>query len=169
MGHGRRYCQANTWCKFCTTDTHTTQACGKYEQFVKDNPIASSRINTLVQVQGQRAAVTTQEPTQRPLFPNPPMQCFDQTVILHMATNTLELQGKERDFKEHFRKLPQYQLKEVHMSMSKLPHQRSCQDIRMDPRYQRPPQYAEINHHRPSLQTPVEVNEIGPTIQQGVI
>ena len=53
--------------------------------------------------------------------------------------------------------------------MSKLLHQRSCQDIRMDPRYQRPPQYAEINNHQLSLQTPVEVNEIGTTIQQGVI
>ena len=54
--------------------------------------------------------------------------------------------------------------------MSKqLPHQRSCQDIRMDPGYQKPPQYAEINYHRPSPQTPIEVNEIVPTIQQGVI
>ena len=54
--------------------------------------------------------------------------------------------------------------------MSKqLPHQKSCQDVRMDPRYQEPPQYAEINYHRPSPQRPVEVNEIGPTIQQGVI
>ena len=81
----------------------------------------------------------------------------------------MEPQGKERDFKEHSRKSPQNQLKEVCTSMSKLPHQRSCQDIRMDPHYQRPPQYAEINHHRPSPQMPVEVNEIGPTIQQGVI
>ena len=39
----------------------------------------------------------------------------------------------------------------------------------MDPCYQKPPQYAEINYHRPSPQTPVEINEIGPTIQQGVI
>ena len=54
--------------------------------------------------------------------------------------------------------------------MSKqFPHQRSCQDVRMDPRYQKPPQYAEINYHQPSPQTPVEVNKIGPTIQQGVI
>ena len=64
MGHGQRYCQANTWCKFCTTDTHATQACCKYEKFVKDNPIASSRRNTPEQVQGQRAAANTQEPTQ---------------------------------------------------------------------------------------------------------
>ena len=39
----------------------------------------------------------------------------------------------------------------------------------MDPHYQKPPQYAEINYHRPSPHTPIEVNEIGPTIQQGVI
>ena len=57
MGHGRRYCQVNTWCKFCITDTYATHACRKYEKFVKDNPIASSRRNTPVQVQGQREAV----------------------------------------------------------------------------------------------------------------
>ena len=61
MGHGRCYCQVNTWCKFCITDTHATQACRKYEKFVKDNPIASSRRNTPVQVQGQRVAVNPQE------------------------------------------------------------------------------------------------------------
>ena len=53
--------------------------------------------------------------------------------------------------------------------LKQLPYQRSCQDVRMDPRYQKPPQYAEINYHRVSPQSPVEVNEIGPTIQQGVI
>ena len=54
--------------------------------------------------------------------------------------------------------------------MSKqLPCQRSCQDVRMDPRYHNPPQYAEINYHRPSPRTAIEVNEMGPTIQQGVI
>ena len=52
---------------------------------------------------------------------------------------------------------------------TQLLHQRSCQDVRMDPLYQKPPQYAEISYHRCSPQTPVEVNEIGPTIQQGVI
>ena len=50
-----------------------------------------------------------------------------------------------------------------------IPHQRSCQDVCMVPHYQKPPQYAEINYHQPSPQMPVEVNEIGPTIQQGVI
>ena len=52
---------------------------------------------------------------------------------------------------------------------AQLPHQRSCQDIRMDPHYQKPPHYTEIHHHRPVPQMPVEINEIGPTIQQGVI
>ena len=54
--------------------------------------------------------------------------------------------------------------------MSKqFPHQMSCQDVHIDPHYQKPPRYAEINYHRPPPQTPVEVKEIGPTIQQGVI
>ena len=170
MGHGRCYCQVNTWCKFCIMDTHAMQACRKYEKFVKDNPIASSRRNTPVQVQGQRAAVNPQEPTQRPLFPNPPMQRFDPTVIPRIGTNNLSPQVEERESREHSRKSPQNQMKEVRTQRSKqLPHQRSCQDVRMDPRYQRPPQYAEINYHRPSPRTPMEVNEIGPTIQQGVI
>ena len=62
MGHGRHYCQVATWCKFCTSDTHATQACQKYEKFVKDNPIASSRRNT--PVQEQKIAVNTQESNQ---------------------------------------------------------------------------------------------------------
>ena len=53
--------------------------------------------------------------------------------------------------------------------LKQLPHQRCCQDVRMDPCYQKPPQYAEINYHRPSQQTLIEVNKIGSTIQQGVI
>ena len=39
----------------------------------------------------------------------------------------------------------------------------------MDPRYQKPPHYAEIHHHQPIPQMPIEINEIGPTIQQGII
>ena len=80
------------------------------------------------------------------------------------------MQDEECESREHSRKSPQNQIKEVRTLMSKqFPHQRSCQDVHMDPCYQKPPQYAEINYHRPSPQTPVEVNEIGPTIQQGVI
>ena len=148
MGHGQRYCQVNTWCKFCITDTHATQACCKYEKFVKDNPIASSRRNTLVQVQGQRAAVNPQEPIKQPLFPNPPMQHFDPMVIPRIGTNKLAPQAEERESREHSWKSPQNQMKEIQTPVLKqLPHQRSCQDVHMDPRYQKPPQYAEINYH----------------------
>ena len=168
MEHGRCYCQVATWCKFCTSDTHATQACRRYEKFVKDNPIVSSRRNT--PVQGQKIIVNTQEPNQRPLFPHPPVQHFNPTVIPQIGTNTLDLQEEERESREHSRKSPQNQIREIKTPMSKqLPHQRSCQDVRMDPHYWKPPQYAEIHHHRPSPKTPIEINEIGPTIQQGVI
>ena len=91
-------------------------------------------------------------------------------VLPQIAVHNLTLQREKRESREYSRKSPQNQMKEVGTPMSKqLPHQRSCQDVRMDPRYQEPPQYTEINHHRPSPQRPVEVNEIGPTIQQGVI
>ena len=170
MGHGRRYCQVNTWCKFCITDKHATQACHKYEKFVQDNPIASSRRNTPVQVQGQRVTVNPRDQPQQPLFPHPPMQRYNPTVIPRMQMHNVTLQREKRESREHSRKSPQHQMREVQTTMSKqLPHQRSCQDVRMDPHYQEPPQYAEINHHRLSPQSPVEVNEIGPTIQQGVI
>ena len=99
MGHGRRYCQAALWCKFYTSDTHATQACQRYEKFVKDNAIASSRRNT--PVQGQKINVNTQEPNQRPLFPHLPVQCFNPTVIPQIGTNTLGLQEEERESREH--------------------------------------------------------------------
>ena len=170
MGHGRHYCQVNTWCKFCITDTHATQACRKYEKFVKDNPIASSRRNTPVQIQGQRVAVNLQDRPQQPLFPHPPVQRYNPTMIPQMEMHNLAPQAEERESREHFRKSPQNQMKEVRTPVLKqFPHQRSSQDVRMDPHYQKPPQYAEINYHRPPPQTPIEVNEIGPTIQQGVI
>ena len=169
-GHRRHYCQVNTWCKFCITDTHATQACRRYEKFVKDNPIASSRRNTPVQTQGHRATVNPQEQHQQPLFPHPPVQRYNPTVIPQMQMHDLTPQREKRESREHSRNSPQNQMREVQTPMSKqLPQQRSCQDVRMEPRYQEPPLYAEINYHRPSPQRPVEVNEIDPTIQQGVI
>ena len=151
-------------------DTHATQACRKYEKFVKDNPIASSRRNTPVQTQGQGASVDPQDRPRKPLFPHPPVQRYNPTVIPQMQMHDLTPQREKRESREHSRNSPQNQMREVHTPMSKqLPHQRSCQDVHMDPRYQEPPQYAEINYHRPSQQRPVEVNAIGPTIQQGVI
>ena len=168
MGHGRRYCQTATWCKFCTSDTHATQACRRYEKFVRDNPIVSSRRNT--PVQGQRIVVNTQESNHGPVFPHPPVQRLNPTVIPQVETNISGPQEQKREFREHSQKSPQNQIKEIRTLMSKqLHHQRSCQDIRMDPHYQKPPQYTEIQQHRPEPQTQIEVHEIGPTIQQGVI
>ena len=171
MGHGRRYCQVNTWCKFCITDTHATQACRKYEKFVQDNPIASSRRNTPVQVQGQRVTVNPRDQPEQPqpLFPHPPVQRYNPTVIPRMQMYNMTPQREKGESREHSRKSPQHQMKEVQSVSQQLPHQRSCQDVRMDPRYQEPPRYAEVNYHRPSPQRSIEVNEIGPTIQQGVI
>ena len=167
-GHGRRYCQAATWCKFCTVDTHATQACRRYEKFVRDNPIASSRRNT--PVQEQKIAVNILESNQRPLFPNPLVQRFNAPVIPQIGTTNLAPQVEECKSREHSQNSPQNQMRDTRVPMSaQLPHQRSCQDVRMDPRYQKPPHYTEIHHHRPVPQMPVEVNEIGPTIQQGVI
>ena len=87
-----------------------------------------------------------------------------------MQMHNLTPQKEKHESREHSRNSPQNQMREVQTPMSKqLLQQRSCQDVCMDPRYQEPPQYAEINYHQPSPQRPVEVNEIGPTIQQGVI
>ena len=55
---------------------------------------------------------------------------FNLTVIPHIVTNTLGPQGEERESKEHSRKSPQNQIKEIWTPMSKqLPHQRSSQDV----------------------------------------
>ena len=103
MGHGRRYCQVNTWCKFCITDTHATQACRRYEKFVKDNPIASSRRNTPIQVQGQRVTVNPRDQPQQPLFPHPPVQRYNPTVIPQMQMHILTPQREKRESREHSR------------------------------------------------------------------
>ena len=48
--------------------------------------------------------------------------------------------------------------------------QRSSQHVRTDPRFRHPPpHYSQIPLHRQVQATPVEVNELGHTIQQGVI
>ena len=100
------------------------------------------------------------------MFPNPPVQCFNAPVIPQIGTNNLAPQAEERESREHSRKSPPNQIRETEAPMSaQLLHQRSCQDIRMDPRYQKPLHYAEIHHHQPVPQMPVEINEIGPTIQ----
>ena len=105
-GHGQHYCQVNTWCKFCITDTHATQACRRYEKFVKDNPIASSRRNTPVQVQGQRANLDLQDRPRQPLFPHPPVQRYNPMVIPQMQIHNLTPQREKRESREHSRNSP---------------------------------------------------------------
>ena len=84
LGHLRRNCQAKTWCKFCTLEM---QACRKYANFVRDNPITSSRRTTpvLQQETGQLTKMTRRrmgevqqhQPLAQPQsFPQPPTQHF---------------------------------------------------------------------------------------------
>ena len=57
------------------------------------------------------------------------------------------------------------------LSPQQSPLQRSSQDVHRHPHFQQPPpQYSQIQQHRWSQPPPpIEVNEMGPTIQQGVI
>ena len=91
-------------------------------------------------------------------------------VSTENSLRNVQQQGAQCEYREHSQKSPQNQIRETKAPMpAQLPHQRSCQDVRMDPRYQKPPHYAEIHHHRPVPQMLVEINEVGPAIQQGVI
>ena len=110
------------------------------------------------------------ELSQKLLFPHPPTQHFNPTVIPQIELNSMRLQEEKRESREHSQKSPQIQVREGQTSrLRQPPHQRSCQDVRMDPHYQKPPHYSQIQHHRSVPQPAIEVNEIGPTIQQGVI
>ena len=89
---------------------------------MKDNPIASSRRNTPVQV--QKITVNTQESNEPPLFPHPPVQRFKPPVIPQIGLNALEPQGEGRKSREHSQKSPQNQIRETQAPMSaQLPHQ----------------------------------------------
>ena len=80
------------------------------------------------------------------------------------------MQVEDHESREHSRNSPQNLIEKTRPPRStQLSHQRNSQDVCMDPNYQKSPHYAEIHHHRPVPQMPIEINEIGPTIQQGVI
>ena len=99
-------------------------------------------------MQEQKVAVNAQKPNQRPLFPHPPTQHFKLPVIPPVETNNWTTQVGKNKNGEHFRKSPMTQIKETQPPKLRLPpHQRSCQDVRMDPRYQKPPHYSQIQHH----------------------
>ena len=114
---------------------------------MKDNLIASSRRTTPVQEPRrsvQVEAVNVNKPDQRQLFPHPPTQHFQPSVETRKAQQQPPLQ---------------------HTSL-----QRNSQDIHRDPCFQQtPPQYSHQQRQMQMQPPPVEVNEMGPTIQQGVI
>ena len=141
-GHWRKYCQATMWCQFCTSETHSTWACRKYTSFAKDDPISSSRRTTPEQparMHPQQGTGTAQ------LFPQPPKQRFRAPVVPPTERRNLR-----------------------HPVQQQFHTQKNSQDVRMDPRFRPPPpHYSQLQQHQ---QVPlVEVNELGPTIQQGVI
>ena len=70
LGHWKKYCQSTTWCIFCMSGTHSTWACRRYTNFIKDNPIASSRRTT------PEHPIKSQQG-----FLQPPTQHFQASVI----------------------------------------------------------------------------------------
>ena len=106
MEHWKYYCKNTTWCKFCTSETHATQACRRYANFVRDNPIASSRRTTPVQEQ-RRSEVSRPnipvgqknqyEMDRSQLFPHPPTQHFWPPEIPPMAMGQRWLRGSSQD------------------------------------------------------------------------
>ena len=98
-GHWKCYCRVTTWCRFCTSEMHATQACRKYANFIRDNPIVSSRRTTLVQEQRRteppQVNISVQqqyqhETDQRQLFPHPPTQCFQAPEIPPMEMRNVQ-------------------------------------------------------------------------------
>ena len=86
-------------CAFCGTETQATKACRRYANFVKDNPIASSRRTTLVQEQRrllQPDPVSAnfqqkqQQTDQRELFPHLPTQRFQPPVVPPVETRNVQ-------------------------------------------------------------------------------
>ena len=83
----------------------------------------------------------------RQLFPQPPTQRFQAPIV------------------------PPVEARGMRYLMPRQAHlQRNSQDVRADPHFRPPPpQYSQVQQHR-CIQAPlVEVNELGPSIQQGVI
>ena len=88
------------------SETHATQACRRYANFVRDNPIASSRRTTPVQeqktVEQLRPSVPVAQQQQhevnrRQLFPHPQTQHFQAPEIPPMATGQRQLLGSSQD------------------------------------------------------------------------
>ena len=46
MGHIKRQCKEEVYCKFCRNPSHSTAACRTYANFLQSDPVTSSRKNT---------------------------------------------------------------------------------------------------------------------------
>ena len=47
-GHSKRVCKNYVYCEICQNYSHATQACFRYENFVRNNPVASSHVTSPV-------------------------------------------------------------------------------------------------------------------------
>ena len=140
---------------------------------MRDNLITSNRRTT--PVQEQRVVPSIQQVDKRQLFPHPPTQHFNPPVIPPVETRNLQPQGatcESREASQDSLKMQRTSKKGTNNQqppLRQLPLQRSSQDSHMDPHYWKPPQYSQIQQHQQVQPPPVEVNKMGPTIQQGVI
>ena len=115
--------------------------------------------------------------------PTLPLQGSSHDVILERAFGPLQIASSRRTTPEHpvrsqqgFPQPPTQRFQAPVIPSVEGSNQRvkqpcvqlNSQDVRMDPRFRHPPpHYSQIPLHRQI--PPIEVNELGPTIQQGVI
>ena len=144
-GHVKHFCTASTWCKFCVMGSHSTQAYRKYANLMRDNPMASSRRTTPVQDEMSRNEGWQQRG-------GPPVERFQPPVVPLVD----------------FRRRQQPVAMPRHTEPERSHHeQKNSQDVLRDPHFQ---QTHSSHPLRQQLQPPpIAVNEMGPTIQGGVI
>ena len=46
VGHIKKQCREEVYCKFCRNSSHSIRACGTYANFLRVDPVTSSRKNT---------------------------------------------------------------------------------------------------------------------------
>ena len=109
QGIGGDTAKQKMWCRFCMSETHSTQACRKYMSFARDDPITSSRRTTPEQpprIQPQQGIGIRQ------LFPQPPTQRFQAPVVPLTEARNIRYPPQRQSYL-----------------------QKSSQDVRMDPHF----------------------------------
>ena len=71
------------------SETHATRACRRYANFLRDNPIASSRRMTPEQPEPHQTQ-PQHEMNVRQLFPQPPTQHFQAPVVPSIEARGLQ-------------------------------------------------------------------------------